>query len=201
MKTSIIERRGYTVVLPPDSQDMRVTAGSFSLIDHVYGRHVYANSFVYCREYFQDEACRVRRFLFSHRFNKGDNVAQFMRRVERRLNLDKYSQLYQTNRRTITMVRPNAWWMDTSMRKSLFTLLIRAGVHYEPEIDNFESAIFSIDYTANTKYAVQRFLLGYTKYTGKVRGWVAQFHEGDGDWRDPKPPGPERVRELLVRPS
>jgi len=201
MKTSICERRGYTIVLPLDAQDERITAGSFSLIDHVYGRHVYANGFVYCREYFQDEACRVRRFLFSHRQNLGENVAQFIRRIERRLNFDEFSTLYTTNRRTVTMVRPNPWWMDTSMQKSLYTLLIRAGVHYDPEIDNFVSALFSIDYTGNTKYAIQRFLLGYTKYTGKVRGWVAQFWEGDGDWCEPKPPGPERVRELLVRPS
>jgi len=200
MKASIVERRGYNIVLPEDAKDFRITAGSFSLIDHIYGRQVYANGFVYCREYFQDEACRVRRFLFSHRSGCGENVAHFIKKVERRLNLIEHSKFYSTNRRTVTMVRPNPWWMDTSMKKSLFTILVRAGSRYEPDLDNFDSALFSIEYSSNTKYAVQRFLLGYTKYTGKVRGWVAQFWEGTGDWYDPKPPGPERVRELLVRP-
>ena len=85
------------------------------------------------------------------------------------------------------------------MRRSLFTCLLRAGVAYNRETDNYESALFGERYLRKSEPAIKRFLYGYTKYIGKepngsstleTAGWSYYFSGKDAN----------SVKEKLVRP-
>ena len=64
------------------------------------------------------------------------------------------------------------------------TVLLRAGILYDLEKDNYEDALFRQEYVIPTKKAVMRFLYGFTNYKGPevvctgtilVRGWKTIF--------------------------
>ena len=84
------------------------------------------------------------------------------------------------------------------MKRSLLTILLRCGVKYNRKQDNFEDAVFSCAYTQNTRYAVQRFLDGFTKYTGKSNGWYNQFYWGGGNKANHKILNNDDIDKLLI---
>ena len=116
-----------------------------------------------------------------------------MSKVERILDVQPRSHFGPTQRKTIMWIRPSRWWTVKAMRRSLFTILLRAGSNYNMDLDNFEEALYSNQYSLNTKYAVQRFLAGNTLYVGKKRGWYKQFNETIVT--------PEQIDLLLVEPK
>ena len=70
------------------------------------------------------------------------------------------------------------------MRRSLLTILLRAGMLYNKDRDNYEQALFTEPYIVPTKQAVMRFLYGFTKYAGpsmepgtnlETKGWKMIF--------------------------
>lgn len=190
-------------IIFPEKQKYRMpTAGSFSRIRCVSGNGEYvAANWMYCREYFQDCSQGIRRMFFVTKRNRGRNIASFIDRVEAKLSLRQRTQFGPTQRNNIIWIKIAPWWTTSSMRRSLFTALLRAGNAYNLTQDNFSDALYSIKYTAETKYAVERFLSGYTTYTGTVRGWFNQFRYGSGSPLFPRKPSPKKVRELLVKPD
>ena len=89
--------------------------------------------------------------------------------------------------------------MACEMRRSLLTLLLRCGIHYIAEEDNFEEALYSNNHAAQTKNAIMRFLFGFTEFKGQLsktygfgvtspNGWWT-FWQGKSD---------EYVRQYLV---
>jgi hypothetical protein len=93
------------------------------------------------------------------------------------------------------------------MRRSLLTIIVRAGMMYEPKQDNYEEALFAYKFVAPTRKAVMRFLFGFTKYVGpsieeqpsiESRGWKSVFEGKDEatikrylTWPEPNPYIPE----------
>lgn len=187
------------VEMPEASKYQRLNRGSFSKIhcSRSDGTLV-AQEWLYCREYFQDESAGIRRFLFCHKQNKCKNIALFIHKIENKLNLTERSIIGPTQRNNISWIRVCSWWTCTSMKRSLFTLLLRCGQNYKIYQDNFDESLFSIMYTKETKYAVQRFLDGHTRYTGKKKGWYKQFSGNDGITISP--PSKEIIDKLLIRP-
>lgn len=70
------------------------------------------------------------------------------------------------------------------MRRSLLTILLRAGMLYDTDKDNYEKALFGEPYIIPTKQAVMRFMYGFTKYAGppmetgvnlEIKGWKRVF--------------------------
>ncbi len=66
----------------------------------------------------------------------------------------------------------------------MFTILLRAGISYDPQIDNYEDALFKEQYCMPTKKAIMRFLFGFTRYVGpsmdgesnyEYKGWKNIF--------------------------
>ena len=64
-----------------------------------------------------------------------------------------------------------------------------------PKKDNFNEALLSISYLKQTEYAVKRFMLGHTKYTGHMCGWHNQFRYG---FKGQQPPN-YIVDKLLIK--
>jgi len=118
----------------------------------------------------------------------GSNVAAFMLKTELVLQEKSHTQFAPTNWDDILWIEPVKFWMKCSMRRSLFTILIRAGLAYRPEQDNYEDALFRQKYLADTPAAIKRFLYGYTNYVGpppsgsstlETGGWRTVFYDKD----------------------
>lgn len=159
-----------------------------------------ALEWLYCREYFQDESAGIRRFLFCHKPHKCKNIAFFINELEQKLELKERSAIGPSQRNNISWIKVSSWWTSTSMKRSLFTILLRCGQNFKYKINNFEESLFSVLYTKHTEYAVRRFLEGNTRYTGKKKGWYNQFRWGGGSFTDPRMPTKDQIDKLLVRP-
>jgi hypothetical protein len=140
---------------------------------------------------------------FSHFANKGPEVSAFIEQIEDKLGVVPKSVFGPTKRPAITWLRPSPWWMNSSLKRSLFTAFLRAGNNYNGR--DFEEALWSNSYLSDTRYAVNRFLAGYTKYQGRGNqtGWWNIFYLGGAydRWCTPEPLNPFSVDKLLVKPK
>lgn len=155
----------------------RPESGSFCKPKDIVNDRYKVGQWYYCRDLFHSHLCNLSLCFFSHDVTKGHCIAAFMRKAEEILDVQPRSEFGPTQRKTIMWIEPSRWWTVRSMRRSLFTILLRAGGQYSPNKDNFDDALFSDPYTLRTKYAVERFFSGHTKYTGRNRGWYKQFYE------------------------
>lgn len=166
------------------SHNIDVPSGSFALESPF--------RFETCRERFAkswDE--NTRGWYFKHEENKGLNVASFLNKTEKILDLKEFSVFAKTNRKTILWIEPSDFWKECRMKRSLLTILVRAGILYEINTDNYEEALFQQTYLAHTKNAVLRFLFGFTKYIGpdidsgttlESKGWKTIFDGKDCEY-------------------
>lgn len=152
-----------------------------------------------CRDLFHSILYNLKLFFFSHKLGKGHCIAAFMKKVEEKLDVQPRSEFGPTQRKTIMWVKPSKWWTSKAMRRSLFTILLRCGDAYIPNKDNFEKALFSNQYAKETKTAVNRFLAGYTEYTGKKRGWYNQFKFDEIEFFGKGSITEEEINKLLVK--
>ena len=154
-----------------------------------------------CRERFAKSfSSVVEGFYYKHKPDGGRNVAAFLLRTEEVLREKTYSTFAETNRESILWVEPSNFWRRCSMRRSLLTILLRCGILYDVERDNYEEALFNQEYVIPTRRAVMRFLYGFTRYrspelasdsTIQVRGWKSVFEsKGESD-----------IKEMLVWPD
>jgi hypothetical protein len=177
-------------------------AGTFATVTLTSRKYLLPRVFYSCRESFGRHFGRIKRFLFCHK-GCGLEIATFLNCVERKLKLDKqgfeFSRCGPTQHCKVMWIEPSKWWSMNSMRQSFLTAVLRAGQSYNISLGNFESALWSDRYLRQSKYAVTRFLDGYTHYTGMLEGWNNQFFWGDG-WGKPIPPTPQEVDRLLVKP-
>lgn len=188
--------------MPIASKHQRLNKGSFSKIHYVKDDGTFvALEWLYCREYFQDESAGIKRFLFCHKPHKCKHMAHFLNKIEEKLNLQERTCIGPSQRNNISWVRVSSWWTKTSMKRSLFTALLRCSHNYNYKKDNFDEALLSTIYIKHTEYAVRRFLDGYTKYTGKRKGWYNQFRWGGGTFADPKLPTKDQIDKLLIFPN
>ena len=149
--------------------------GNFAKTSYSSGPALMAGEWIYCREIWHQRSRNIKFFFFTHVKGRGKGIALFMTKIEQQLNVKPRSAFGPTQRKTIMWCRPSIWWTATSMRRSLFTILMRCATAYIIDKDNFQDTLLSTKHTRETKYAVSRFLQGYTRYTGKVSGWHNQF--------------------------
>lgn len=154
-----------------------------------------------CRERFAktfDE--NLKGFYFKVETGKCMNVACFIRKTELILEQKEFSQFSETNRDTFLWFEPTNFWKICPVRRSLVTIFLRCGMAYQPDINNYEEALFTQEFVIPTRRAVERFLFGFTKYVGpsilsdssiQVRGWKTVF-EGLS-FRE--------IKEILVSPE
>ena len=185
-----------------ESMPYRISKGSFSKVSGLDpSGALKVKGFVFCREYFQNQSAGIRRILFVVPYNKAYSVAAFMDKIETKLHLKTRSKFGPTQRNDIMWIKASPWWTQSSMKRSLFTALLRCGANYKPLKDNFEEALYSTEYTRSTKYAIQRFLKGYTYYVGKKTGWYKQFRWGGGSYWKPRSLNQNNVKKLLLKPK
>lgn len=127
------------------------------------------------------------------------NVACFILKTEKILKRRTFSQYANTNRQSIMWIQPAFFWKSSRMRRSFFTILVRAATSYIPSVDNYEAALYGYHMFYDTRSAVMRFLFGFTVYSGpamhntslEVSGWRNIFSGKDVSW----------VRSALIAPK
>ena len=159
----------------------------------------YQGQWYICREEFHWVNANTRRFLFVHETNAGSNIASFIEKVENKLKVDVRSVFTPTQYNRITLVCMSPWWKH-SIRRSLFTALLRVGQYYK---GGFHKPLFSEIYgkenyyTRDTEPAVRWFLRGNTRYLGHVQGWWEAFYGSQGY----APITKSELEKLLVKPE
>ena len=129
----------------------------------------------YCRDIFHHVLSKLDIFFFSHKIGQSRGIIAFMLKAEEMLCVSPRSDYGLTQRKTVMWVRPSSWWIRHAMRRSLFTILLRAGLEYDAKIENFKETLLKDKYLCETIYAVERFFSGHTRYVGRKRGWHKQF--------------------------
>jgi len=163
----------------------------------------------YCREKFAAKFVDtdVQGFLFSHPEKRGKDVANFLHKFETIVGFSQpVSYFSETNKDTILWIGISPFWLPCMMRRSLLTILLRCGMCYNTECDNFDDALFGDHkdniYARETKSAILRFMFGFTEFTGKKQidvfhmsvikhGWREEFQKIDDS----------NIRRLLVLPE
>lgn len=107
-------------------------------------------------------------------------ISDFITRTEEVLDIPR-SDFASTIANHILWVRPSAFWRKCSMRGSLFTALLKSAKQYK---NDFEMALFSCSYLAETNNAVMRFLFGFTTFNvdEAIRITNLQLNEGKNGW-------------------
>lgn len=136
-----------------------------------------------CRDYFFSKFQEdTESFYFSIYPETHERVAAFIHRTEDILEIEAQSAFGRTNRSYVLWVRPSMFWRKCMVRRSLLTILLRAGLNYSPESDNYEDALYSEEYIVETKDAVLRFFFGFTQFVPRAnnfRGWRSCFQGMD----------------------
>jgi hypothetical protein len=112
------------------------------------------------------------------------NLSHFFTEVSKKLGIEP-TIFNLTDDDNIILVTVPRFWLQTYTHRQLFTILLRSGVSF---VGDFNKALLSDPYAANTKRAVQKFFDGYTKisrqhstcvYNGG--GWADFFTGAYGD--------------------
>lgn len=167
--------------------------GNFARTQKIIGNKHKIDHWFYCRDIFHNVLWNLKIFFFSHRSNKCLSIIAFMQKIETILDVQPRTEFGPTQIKTIMWIKPSVWWTKQGMRRSLFTILLRAGMKYSKSKDNFDEAINSEKYLQTTTYAFKRFMSGNTRYTGTKRGWYKQFCE--------KSMSEKQIDSLLINPK
>lgn len=187
--------------LTPEIKDKKFTPSlHVSVRNGSFGLDVPPHQFETCRERFGPKwGVETEGIYFTHPDHQGVAVATFIKKTEMILNQKEFSQFSLTNHDNVLWVEPTYFWKSCRMKRSLLTIMLRAGMVYEPALDNYEQALFTEQWAKPTKLAVMRFLFGFTKYIGPTiddqtniesRGWKFVFEGHDDD-----------VKQYLVWPD
>lgn len=142
--------------------------------------------FGYCRDSFQSDSVGTTKFLYNVESEEyALKIATFINQIESHLGLKSKSIFGMTSNsnKSVMWIRVARWWIVQPHRKSFFTGAIRIGWHFNPNkslYDNLTDREARYYYFRETSYAVEKFLLGYTKLHKDV---IASLEPQDG-WHD-----------------
>lgn len=130
--------------------------------------------------------------------NSVDNTAKFIYKTEEVLNLSEKTTYNKTTCSEVLKINMTRFWLDSYIKRSLFTILVRLGDQYDPEKDNYEKVLFHPTKRPTEGYrytlsAVKRFMYGFTVYdspepyyspgtTLEGSGWCSLFGKADS-WK------------------
>jgi hypothetical protein len=159
------------------------------------------NHWDHCREQFAAKFTEnTKGFYFSHKPDMEKEIVGLIKKFENVLHKSKnfsnfqYTKFAKTNVPSIIYIEPSPFWLDCYFKRSIYTLIVRCGHNYKIKEDNFDEALFGVQYKESsclidTKPAVMRFMFGFTKYTGISpvvgqstvikHGWKEEFHKLD----------------------
>jgi hypothetical protein len=135
-----------------------------------------------CREVFHARIVDSPNNPFYIFTNNPESVAGLIQTVENILGVEKcgfavHRSYYNSN---ALEIRPSRFWTMQPMRHQFLSCVTRAGLDYD-YIKNPLQALQDYKYFNESWPATERFLRGYTWYTGDVIGWHRAFSKFDYD--------------------
>lgn len=145
--------------VPADFDFYAPGEGAFGIIDRKHD----TVDWIECRDELRSEHPDLNRFLFMCRKQNIRNTIAFIRMIERTIKLppEKRCILRLTDDRNILYIGLGDFWR-TTVHRSLLTILLRAGKHYDRKKKDIKQVIKKSRYLKNTKEAFARFLQGFT---------------------------------------
>jgi hypothetical protein len=134
------------------------------------------NGWQECRETFHTNNPTMDFFLFCHEPNRTNAIAAFVHYYEKKLGHKKLSEFGPCNLNRMTWIKPAEFWKKSSIRRGLFTILLRATAEFDLSQQNFDEALYHSKYIRSTRKALDLFLEGNTMYRGPDgQNWCAAF--------------------------
>lgn len=176
----------------------------------------------HCREQFANRFTEeTTGFYLSHDAGQDEGVAGFLGKTEEILGLPgrragwSRSTYHKTNKSTVMWLGPSRFWTACAMRRSLLTILIRCGLSYAPDRDNYEEALYghgpesanehvrkAQEYARSTRPAVMRFLFGFTEYVKSPGDVPSSWNVNRYGWQEVfKNKDQDAIRYALVLPE
>lgn len=150
-----------------------------------------------CRETFHNKSTEIDSFIFCCGKDHTNRVLEFINTVEQICKVPEENRIKirKTNMSGVIYVGMSDWW-KYRVRRSLLTALLRCGINFHDNSANgFEFALWSMNYTLNTRLAINRFLGGYTSCKLKkdtiFNGWVSFFFNMPA----------AKIEKILVKPK
>jgi len=148
----------------------------------------------HCREHFALNFLEsTSGFFFSHPRLKGEDVANFIGKIEYVVQLNhevenaQQSVFRKTDNEHILWIEPAEFWKSCKIKRSLFTILVRCGKNYVTDQDNFDDVLFGVHkenvYIKDTKLAFLRFMFGFTSWQNDSEREQSLFDEKHG-WKE-----------------
>ena len=121
-----------------------------------------------CRDKVQGVAPEFLRagMIFTHETGRGPDVAAFLNKIENMLELKEQTVFRETDLPKALWMKLSPFWLSSFMRRSFLTMILRCGARYNRASGDFDAALRSIPYAAESMPAVYRFLAGFTHYVG-----------------------------------
>lgn len=144
-----------------------------------------------CRDHFLNVfGFNATGFFVTVKSGECEKSPAFILKTEEILDIQKLgfsnSKFSLTNRSYVIWIEPSLFWRECEMKRSFFSALVRAGLNYCLQKNNYEDALYSSNYFKKTKLATIRFLFGNTDFqkefngrSSKFRGWVNAFSGKD----------------------
>jgi len=155
----------------------RPSTGSFGKPSVIKDNRYVVKNWFNCREIWHNQMYNARLFFYVYPVIRNKSLNAFFDKIESFLNIKENSVFGPTQKKHIIYIKPSKWWLRYTMRRSLFTILLRSSSAYDYGLDNFENALYSNYYAERSRKSIQYFLQGNTVYKGKKRGWYKQFGE------------------------
>lgn len=195
-KLNLIKNWGYSFDETDDSDgylslgliDKSKGTATSKLTDNEDLQHFNYPAFHKCRETFGKVFTdKTRSILYSHGGSQRANIVEFFSKIEDAIgiSLKEKSQFFETQRTTVTPIRPAKFWLVCPLRRQIFTLLLRSGRNHILG-NNYEIALQNSKYTKETFNILQLFISGYNQFHNSCleklagdhhNGFFAQFHD------------------------
>lgn len=156
-----------------------IRQGSFALVQSGWeDGNLTLGDWVYCRDSWHSSySGNMQHMAVYHNATQGPNIAAFVRKFEVAMKHTRFTEIGATSLNRVSWVKPADFWLRSNMRKSLFTILLRAGMSYRRSKDNFDAVLKSNAYLRSTGNALKWFMSGHTWFNDRTSsGWLNHFH-------------------------
>lgn len=111
--------------------------------------------------------------------NSSSNIRKFLELIEKQLNLDKKSIVFNTDEPKVTAIRVAPFWLKNTLKRRLFLIIIKEGKYFN-EAAGLDSILANGRfYLSQVQNFFKLFLAGYTKFDQKCLDKVYRdFHHG-----------------------
>jgi hypothetical protein len=138
-----------------------------------------------CREQFLaslNNNSNAEGFFFCHKGSRFEDISSFISKFEDIVFYNTVkgelvkSEFVRTNYNSVSWFIPSNFWKKSLLKMSLLISLLKTSKNYTCQFDNFDKTLFDPEfpenfYIRNTRFAVLRFMFGFTEFFGCLQNY------------------------------